>query len=559
MRWLKLGLLAAVLFTAMRPASAANLVVFDDASENGFDQNCSFGGVTADFDFANSAPTHTGAASIRFTPDAFNAVSWCAPAAYSTTADYPGITFWVFLGSSVQGANVDLVLSNGGVLAAAQSLETLNGGVPIAAGSWVQMQTTFAAAPLNYAGLFDQISLQDQSGVANDIVFSNGFDTTTPTQNLYFDDVVLQGAGVAHFRGTNVPGMEMAYATCLQANGPVADTDYPSHDTRLIDYFAGKNMTAIRYLFTWECMQPNLGGTIPGDVGGNYQTYFDNYKAMVDYATNTAGLQVIIEPWEGDAGGAIGAAYNGNLVGSVQVPISDFADFWSKIATLFKDNPKVSYGLINEPNHMSTATWFTAAQAAITAIRGAGSNQRIYVPGNAYTAASTWTTANSYGGDATSNADGWLNANGVGQPLADPLNNIAVEVHDYVDCYQGGLYDEIMSNTAAGDQADVTVQWARANGYSVYIGEIGLYAGNAPALNPDPGCNGHTGDAATAWANFITYADANTDTLIGFTWWAGGYPAWWNDLHAPHFSISPTSAGTFTGDTVNMTLIQGSF
>jgi endoglucanase len=551
------SLLLVALYLLASPLRA-DTVVFDDASENAFDQNCSFGGVPSDFDFANTAPVHSGTASIRFTPDSNNAVSWCAPAAYSATTDYSGITFWVYLGSSAQGANVDLVLGYLGTSEASASLETLYGGV-IPAGTWVELQTTFANAPMNYGALFDQISLFDETGIANDVVFSSGFETAAPSANLYFDDVVLQSAAATQFRGTNIPGMEMAYTDCLQAGGPIADTNYPSYDTRLIDYFAGKNMTAIRYLFTWECMQPSLGGTIPGDVGGNYETYFNNYKAMVDYATNTAGLQVIVEPWEGDASGAIGARYNNNLVGSAQVPISDFADFWTKIATLFKDNPKVAYGLINEPNNMSTTTWFQAAQAAITAIRNTGSTQRIFVPGNGYTAASQWTN-NFYDTDAVkvSNADAWLNANGAGAPLADPLNNIAVEVHTYVDCYEGGLYDEITSNTAARDHVDVTVQWARNNGYQVYLGEIGLYAGNTPVLNPDVTCPVPTGTATAAWSDFVSYASANTDTLIGFTWWAGGYPAWWNDLNASHFSISPVNSD-FTGDTVNMTLIESSF
>jgi len=222
----------------------------------------------------------------------------------------------------------------------------------------------------------------------------------------------------------------------------------------------------------------------------------------------------------------------------------------------------VSYGLMSEPNHMSTASWFASAQAAITAIRATGSTQRIYVPGNAYTGASTWTTANAYGGDAISNADGWLNANGAGVPLSDPLNNIAVEVHTYVDCNQGGLDDSITSNTAARNQLDVTVQWARPRGYPVYLGEIGIYAGNAPVYNRDgSGCAapplGVT--AALAWADFINYADANTDTLTGFTWWAGGYPGWWDITNGPYFSITPTNPATFTGDSIEMTLIQGSF
>lgn len=40
---------------------------------------------------------------------------------------------------------------------------------------------------------------------------------------------------------------------------------------------------------------------------------------------------------------------------------------------------------------MSTMSWWTTAQATVTAIRAAGATQRILVPGNDYSAASQWT------------------------------------------------------------------------------------------------------------------------------------------------------------------------
>ena len=75
---------------------------------------------------------------------------------------------------------------------------------------------------------------------------------------------------------------------------------------------------------------------------------------------------------------------------------------------------------------MSTMQWWTTAQAAVNAIRATGATQRILVPGTDYTGASQW-TENWYDTavPARSNAYGWLNASGVGQPLHDP-----VEQHD---------------------------------------------------------------------------------------------------------------------------------
>lgn len=367
---------------------------------------------------------------------------------------------------------------------------------------------------------------------------------------IFADD--FDPAGSAQIRGTNVAGMEMAYQNCDQAGGPIEGTQYPRHDERLIDYFASKHMTTLRFLFSWECMQQVLNGPIPASQTGRYKTYFDNYKRIVDYATNVKGLRVVIEPWDSNtAGGAGGARYRGNVVGSASVPNSAFADFWSRMATIFGGNVRVDYGLINEPNDMSTMAWFSAAQAAINAIRSTGSTQRIHVPGNGYSAASTW-TSNFYDTAATkrSNAYGWLNANGIGQPLNDPVANMAAEVHTYLDTDQGGGTTEITSITAARDHVAVAVNEAAAHGYKVYLGEIGMYAG--------------ANNAPQAWADFIAWVDANAaaGVFLGFTWFAGGDPLWWPDVAANgggHFSISPTSPATYTGDTVNMDMIENDF
>jgi endoglucanase len=357
---------------------------------------------------------------------------------------------------------------------------------------------------------------------------------------------------VPTFRGTTLTCMEMAYFNYNQDIGPIPGQDYPVYDTRLIDYFVSKRMTAFRFLFSWEGMEPHLGDTIPYADNGNYQAYFDNYKRIVDYATNVQGAPVIIEPWQaepgvrGDKAKVGGARWRGDLVGTVQVPTAAFADFWAKMVANFKDNLLVSYGLVNEPNSMSTMSWWASAQAAITAIRNAGSTQRIFVQGNGYTAASGW-TRDYYDTDPTphSNAYGWLNTNGPGAPIVDPANTVVAEVHTYLDATEGGLADDITSVTAVRDHIAVALDEATAQGYKIYLGELGIYAGNP--------------DASAAWADFIAYFEANAGPIVGFTWWGASMPQWWHDLHAPYFAISPINEDNFTGDTVNMQMIQNDF
>jgi sugar lactone lactonase YvrE len=164
-------------------AWAANLIIYDDQSENGFNDGCSFPGQpNPDFNFADTTTVHGGTHSVRFTPDNFNAVSWCAPATYSATTDYTGIDFWVN-GGATGSQNVNLVLGLAGNPVSQASLTALQ-GIPLAANLWVHFQLTFAdPGGLNYGGQFDQISFQDESGAIQ--------------ADMYLDDVTLISAAAA--------------------------------------------------------------------------------------------------------------------------------------------------------------------------------------------------------------------------------------------------------------------------------------------------------------------------------------------------------------------------
>jgi endoglucanase len=332
-----------------------------------------------------------------------------------------------------------------------------------------------------------------------------------------------------------------------QTNGPVADSDYAVHSNQIVDYLAAKNVNVIRFLFSWERMQSTLGGPVPASSTGNYKAYYDNYKRIVDYATSK-GITVVMEPWQaGSSGDTGGPTWRGNLVGGANVTSAHFADFWAKMAANFASNPHVSIGLVNEPNRMSTMTWFGIAQDAVTAIRNAGFTGDIYVPGNGWTGAGSWTDSSvDSASTKRSNAYGWLNARGPGLPLLDPLGKSIVEVHTYADPNAGGGTTEVSSSTTSRARVKVVTDWARTNGLKVWVGEIGMYASAA--------------NATANWNDFVSYLGSNSDTLVGFAWWGCGKPGWWDDVAANgggHFSITPTN--NYTTDTVNMNMIEGSF
>jgi endoglucanase len=82
----------------------------------------------------------------------------------------------------------------------------------------------------------------------------------------------------------------------------------------------------------------------------------------------------------------------GNVIGQAGSPVTtaDFAAFWAALAARYMGNSRVVFGIMNEPNTMTTELWVQDANAAIAAIRGVGAKNLLTVPGNAWTGACSW-------------------------------------------------------------------------------------------------------------------------------------------------------------------------
>lgn len=174
MRWREMALVVAVGVIAAVPARA-DLVVYDDALQNGF-EDWSWGGGS---NFANPAPVHGGTASIALAGNNYNAISLAKPGAGFTTAAFPSLRLWVHGGS---GGNQALTLALENTAPAAQASVALNtyipGGGP-AAGTWKQVNVPLASAFPSIAQ-FDRINIQSNAAGSQ------------PT--VYFDDIALASA-----------------------------------------------------------------------------------------------------------------------------------------------------------------------------------------------------------------------------------------------------------------------------------------------------------------------------------------------------------------------------
>jgi endoglucanase len=324
--------------------------------------------------------------------------------------------------------------------------------------------------------------------------------------------VLTLGTTLPQMRGTNLAGGEMLWGTNNTAN-PVAGTDYQFVSHQDIDYLTGRGVNFVRLLFSWESLQPTPNAPFP--TTGNSGTYVTTFVDRVNYASSK-GLVVMIEPHGADSSAF--AKYKGNFVGSAAVPNSQFADLWSRLATQFKSNSNVVFGLMNEPNGMSTVQWFNAAQAAVLAVRATGAVNPIMVEGNGWSGAESWTgTWYDTATTKVSNATAW-------KIIQDPLNNTIAEVHSYFDANASGGPTDVVSATIGVERLRVTVDWARANGVKVFLGEFGT---TATATN-----------AQAAVTNMLTYLDQNKDVVAGWSWWAYGSPAWWGSYQ---FTLDPTN------------------
>ena len=131
--------------------------------------------------------------------------------------------------------------------------------------------------------------------------------------------------------------------------------------------------------FLWERLQPVLGLPV---------TFDQQYLGLIDqYVENVTGLgmQIILDPHNY-------ARYRGDVIGAADSPVSDtfFGEFWAALALRYMNNPLVVFGIMNEPNSMTSELWVSDANAAIAAIRATGAKNLLTVPGNAYTGACSW-------------------------------------------------------------------------------------------------------------------------------------------------------------------------
>nr|WP_315427318.1 glycoside hydrolase family 5 protein [uncultured Albidiferax sp.] len=285
------------------------------------------------------------------------------------------------------------------------------------------------------------------------------------------------------FRGINLG----AAAIAAKIQPGLHGTNYLWPTAAEVSLFASAGFNTLRVPFLWERMQPVLN--MPFN-----EAELARLDAVVAAATANR-VTIVLDPHNY-------GTYRQEIIGSTNVPISAFEDFWSRLAVRYKDMQFVAFGLMNEPHLQKAAEWAPIAQAALYAIRKTGATQLILVPGTRYSGAYSWLGKDG----ALSNAEAL-------QGLQDPANNFVFEMHQYFDSNSSGTSPACVSEDIGVKRLEGVTAWLRSTGNKAFLGEFGA--------SQEPTC-------LKALENTLTFMEQNKDVWQGWTYWVsakwlGGY------------------------------------
>ncbi|KAJ5426934.1 Glycoside hydrolase superfamily [Penicillium sp. CMV-2018d] len=278
--------------------------------------------------------------------------------------------------------------------------------------------------------------------------------------------------------GSNIPG--------------TLDQDYTWPKTSQIQILRDAGMNIFRVPFLMERLVPtSLTGTPDA-------TYLAALKSTIKFIT-ASGAYAVLDPHNY-------GRYHGNIITST----SDFKAFWKTLATEFASDEKVIFDTNNEYHDLDQSLVLDLNQAAIDAIRAAGAtSQYIFVEGNAYSGAWSWTTNNDN-----------LKA------LTDSEDKIVYEMHQYLDGDSSGTSETCVSATIGKERLQSATTWLQDNNKKGFIGE---FAGGVNA------------NCEAAVEGMLSYMSENSDVWMGAEWWSAG-PMWGSYM----YSLEPSNGPAYS-------------
>jgi endoglucanase len=310
-----------------------------------------------------------------------------------------------------------------------------------------------------------------------------------------------QACATTPLSGANVAGAEFNGGK----QGARVSFDYVYPAAAEVALLQKLDLKLMRVPFLWERIQPKPLDALDAEE-------LAHLDAVVAQAS-ASGMTVVLDVHNY-------GTYRGTLLDKPDAPRDALPDLWKRLAQHFGGNPKVVFGLMNEPHEIDVDAWAAIAKATLASIRATGAPNIVLIPGTNWDGAHSWLNAN--GGH--SNAEALL-------PLARGDNAVVFEVHQYFDGNFSGTAEVCDAAARVPPVLTQVGAWARAHHVRLMLGEFGV--------SQRPECVKALDDA-------LAVIEHDRDVWYGWTYWAAG--AWWGPY--------PFNIQTSNGDTPQGKVLQ---
>ncbi|KAJ9156104.1 Glycoside hydrolase family 5 protein [Pleurostoma richardsiae] len=294
-----------------------------------------------------------------------------------------------------------------------------------------------------------------------------------------------QANGTVKYAGTNIAGFDFGCATTgtcniSQAYPPLAALGGPDGAGQMQHFVKDDGFNIFRLPVGWQWL---VNGQLGGALDANN---FGKYDQLVQACLATGASCVIdIHNY---------ARWNGAIIGQGGPTNDQFVNLWTQLATKYASQPKIMFGLMNEPHDVPDINkWADTVQAVVSAIRAIASSNLILIPGNDWTSAQAFPTKSGPALLKVKNPDG-------------TTEGLIFDVHKYLDSDNSGTHTECVTDnisTAFSPLAD----WLRQNGRQ--------------AINTETG-GGNTASCQKYLCKQIAFLNQNSDVYIGYVGWSAG-------------------------------------
>ena len=144
------------------------------------------------------------------------------------------------------------------------------------------------------------------------------------------------GSGGVQFAGVNIAGFDFGCSTDGTCTTSSVDPPGQSGIDQIKHFVTDDGLNAFRLPVGWQYLvNNNLGGTLDS-------TNFANYDKLVQGCLSSGAAMCIVDIHNY-------ARWNGEIIGQGGPTNAQFASLWSQLATKYKSQSKVAFGVMNEP------------------------------------------------------------------------------------------------------------------------------------------------------------------------------------------------------------------